>query len=65
MLFIMICLKSYPKLILDFLTTNGIFGFDFIAPIVGISSAHNKDTTQFDIDERIKNHPAFITPFFY
>ena len=36
MLFIFIYLKSYPTLLLDFLTTNGIFGFDFIASLLGI-----------------------------
>jgi len=38
MLFIFISLKIYPCIILNFLKANGIFGFDFIAPMLGISS---------------------------
>jgi len=36
MLFIFMYITYYPTLLLNFLTTNGIFGFDFIAPIFGI-----------------------------
>jgi len=36
MLFIFINLSKYPSLILNFLTTNGIFSFDFFAPMFGI-----------------------------
>jgi len=36
MLFIFMYITNYPILLLNFLTTNGIFGFDFVAGIFGI-----------------------------
>ena len=44
MLFIFIDTNPYPKILLDFLTANGIFGFDFIVPMMGITSSFNKDS---------------------
>ena len=61
MLFIFIDLNPYPTLLINFLMANGIFGFEFIAPMIGIQPQYNKDSPQFDVNDKIKNHPAFIT----
>ena len=65
MLFIFIDLKPYPTLLLNFLTANGIFEFDFIAPMMGIKPSFDKDSENFDTNEKLKNHPVFITTLFY